>query len=119
VPLLQLFREDCSQAFSQLDSERPIAEVVIELDLFFRMMTVAHAHIVTFFGIPVRCSRVVPAAARSQRVFIWRQQSFSLPIVVYFVRVSQSCACGFWGDDDDDDGGGGGWGGVGWGNEPI
>lgn len=50
---VQLMREDIACAFSQLDTERPLAEVVYELDLFLCMMKAAHEHIVNVFGIPV------------------------------------------------------------------
>ena len=63
--LMQQFREDCVQAFSQLDSERSVSEVVLELDLFLRTLAGAHAHITSRFGIPVKrplgCNFLPPA----------------------------------------------------------
>ena len=57
-------REEIRSAFSQLDTDRPLSEVIYELDLFLAMMKEAREHTVTNYGIPVRlCALVIATCA--------------------------------------------------------
>jgi hypothetical protein len=78
------------QAFSQLDSERPISEVVLELDLFLRMLAAAHSHVTTFYGIPVRKfpSHTHTHTHSLSHVHIHRTVAISLPPLSTMFQVA-------------------------------
>jgi hypothetical protein len=82
-----MLREECRQAFSQLDSDRPFTEVVLELDLFLSVLANTHHVLSTLYGIPVSacCGARVDHRSCRTRVSIQR----CCPSVAESVAVSR------------------------------